>query len=89
MSSVKSFWKKKEKKTILFLIKQVETLKALKLDENQQDLKSIKGDFLKEMRNNEIKNEMGEIKKWEEKVKQKDLKYERKNTSIIFSNLKQ
>ena len=34
------------------------------------------------MRNNEIKNEIGEIKKWEEKIKQKDLKYETKKIHI-------
>ena len=28
------------------------------------------------METNEIKNEIGEIKKWEGKIKQKDLKYE-------------
>ena len=28
------------------------------------------------MRTNEIKNEIDEIKKWEEKIKRKDLKYE-------------
>ena len=28
------------------------------------------------MRTNEIKNEMGEIKKWEDKIKRQDLKYE-------------
>ena len=27
------------------------------------------------MRTNEIKNEIDEIKKWEEKIKRKDLKY--------------
>ena len=34
------------------------------------------------MRNNEIKNEIGETKKWEEKIKQKDLKYETKKIHI-------
>ena len=29
------------------------------------------------MRTNEIKNEIDEIKKWEEKIKRKDLKYEK------------
>ena len=28
------------------------------------------------MRTNEIENEIDEIKKWEEKIKRKDLKYE-------------
>ena len=41
------------------------------------------------MRINEIKNEIGEIKKWEEKIERKDLKYKTKNTHMIFSNMKQ
>ena len=41
------------------------------------------------MRNIENKNEIYEIKKMEEKIKRKDLKYETKNTYIIFNNLKQ
>ena len=51
-------------------IKQVEALKALKPVENQE-LESIEGLFPKKIRNNEIKNEMDEIKKWEEKFKEK------------------
>ena len=31
------------------------------------------------MRNNEIKKEIYEIKKWEDKIKQEDLKYKPKN----------
>ena len=41
-------------------IRQVE---ALKLEENKQDIKSIDGIFPKEMRSNEIKNEIDKIKK--------------------------
>ena len=52
--------------------KQVEALKDLKTEENQE-LKSIEGFFPKKIRNNEIRNEMDEIKKWEEKIKRKDL----------------
>ena len=37
-------------------IKQVEALKALKPEENKQDIKSIEGIFQKDMRTNEIKN---------------------------------
>ena len=50
-------------------IKQIEALTALKLDENKEYTKSIEGIFLKDMRTNKIKNEIYEIKKWEEKVK--------------------
>ena len=42
--------------------------------EKKKDTKSIEGIFPKDMRTNEIKNEIYEIKKWEEKIKQKDLK---------------
>ena len=43
-------------------IKQVEALKALKPEENQE-LETIEGLFLKKIRNNEIKNEIDEIKR--------------------------
>ena len=36
------------------------------------------------MRNNEIKNEIDEIKKWEGKIKRKDLKYETKKYIYDF-----
>ena len=36
------------------------------------------------MRNNEIKNEIDEIKKWEEKIKRENLKYERKKFIYDF-----
>ena len=41
------------------------------------------------MRTNEIKNELDEIKKWEEKIKRKDLKYETKKIYTTSSNMKQ
>ena len=56
-------------------MKQVEALKALKPEENQV-LKSIEGLFPKNMRTNEIKSEIDEIKKWEDKIIRKDLKCE-------------
>ena len=34
------------------------------------------------MRTNEIKNEIDEIGKWEDKIKRKDLKYKTKNIFI-------
>ena len=54
-------------------IKQVEALKILKLEENQ-DLDSIEGLFPKSMRNGKIKNEIDKIRKWEEKKWTKTLK---------------
>ena len=41
------------------------------------------------MRNNESKYETNDVKKWESKISRKDLKYETKNSLIIFSNMKQ
>ena len=43
-------------------------------------MKSVEGIFPKGMRTKEIKNEIDEIKKWEEKIKRKDIKYETKTT---------
>ena len=51
--------------------KQVEALNAL----TEEELKSIEGRFPRDMRTDEIKNEIDEIKKWEDKIKQKDIKY--------------
>ena len=69
-------------------MKQVEALKHLKPEGNKEDIKSIEGIFPKDMKTNEIKHEIYEIKKWEEKIKQKDLKY-KKNTHMTLSNMKQ
>ena len=41
------------------------------------------------MTSNEIKNELYEIKKWEEKITRIDLIYETKIMYMIFSNVKQ
>ena len=43
-------------------IKQVEALKTLKSEKNKQVVKSIEWIFPKDMRTNEIKNEIDEIK---------------------------
>ena len=69
-------------------IKQFQALKSLKLEENQEDIKSTKGIFQKDIRTNEIKNEIYEIRNWEEKIKRKDLIY-KANISMIFNNMKQ
>ena len=62
-------------------IKQVEALDVLNPEKNQK-LKSIEELFPKEMVTNEIKNEIDEIRKWEDKIKRKDLKYKTKNIFI-------
>ena len=48
-------------------IKQVETLKTLKLNESKQDIKQIDRIFPKEMKTNENKNETDEIKNGKKK----------------------
>ena len=50
--------------------KQVEVLKVLNLKESQQDVKSIDGLFPNEMRTKEIENELGEITKWDKKLRE-------------------
>ena len=59
-------------------MKQVEALRTLKSEENKQDIKSTAKIFSKDMRTNEIKSKIYDIKKWEEKIKRKHLKYETK-----------
>ena len=58
--------------------KQNRSSKALKSEENTEDINLIEKIFPKEMRTNEIKNEIYEIAKYEEKIKQEDLKYKTK-----------
>ena len=48
-------------------------LKIKEKQENKEDIKPIEGVFSKDMRTNEIKNEIYEIKKWKENIKQEDL----------------
>ena len=64
-------------------IKQVEPLKALEPEENQE-LESTEGFFWKKMKNNEVENDIDEIGKWKEKIKRKDLKYETKKYVYDF-----
>ena len=49
--------------------KQAEVLKALKPEQNSE-IEWIERAFPKNMRNNKFRNEINEIKKWEEKFKQ-------------------
>ena len=41
------------------------------------------------MRNNKIKNEIDEIRKWEEKINRKDLNLKQINIYIILNNMKE
>ena len=61
----KSNWRSRNKRSWGF--------KSFKPEENQE-LNSIEGLFPKKVRNNEIKTEIDEIKKWEDKIQQKDFK---------------
>ena len=58
-------------------------MKASKPEENQE-LESIQGLFLKNMRTNEIKNERDEIRKREKKLHKKKLKYEADKYLLVF-----
>ena len=65
--------------------KQVKALKVLKLEESQQYLKSIEEVFPKEMKTNENKSEIDEIKKWEENIKRKKLYYKTKTIKYKYN----
>ena len=53
--------------------KQVKALEVLKIEESkEEERKSVEGLFPKEIRANEIKDEIDKIKKWEETIKRKD-----------------
>ena len=64
--------------------KQVNPLKALKSEETKRDIKSVEGILPKDIGTNLIKNEIDEIKKWEEKIKWHDLKYKTKTYTYDF-----
>ena len=80
--------KNKEKTVVDQGINQIEALKALKSEENQE-LESIEGLFPKNMRTDGIEIQIDEIRKWGKKIERKDLKYKTNNIYIIFKNLKQ
>ena len=71
--------KNKEKQLKSKQKKQLKALEVLKPEENKEETKSVEGLFAKYMRTNEIKNKINDIKKWQSKIKWKDLKYEAKN----------
>ena len=75
----RSFWKKKLEK---LKTKEKSRLKLQKLWINRKFIspKNLSMEYFpKEMRSNEIKNEIDEIKKSEEKLKRKDLIHKQKN----------
>ena len=67
---------------------EIEAFKSLKREENQE-VESIEGIFLKYMTTNEIKNEWDEIKIWKAKIKRKDVIYKANKCDMIFINMKQ
>ena len=64
--------------------KQIEVLEVSKPEQNEQDLKSTEEVFPKKMRTNGIKCKIDKIKRWEEKIKRKDLEYEPKKYIYDF-----
>ena len=65
-------------------IKQVEDLKVLKPEENQQDLESIEELFPKEMRTNEIRSGLKKIKRGEDIIVRHHLKDKANKKFIDF-----
>ena len=65
-------------------IKQVGAVKALSAE--KQELKSIAGLFQKNMRTNEVKYEIDEVRKWNEEIKGKDLTY--KTNKYLYDSQK-
>ena len=62
--------------------KQIEVLEVSKPEQNEQDLKSTEEVLPKEMRTNGIEYKIDKNKRWEEKIKRKDLEYEPKKKHI-------
>ena len=60
--------------------KQVEALELLKPEENKEGTKCIEGLLFKKL----IKNEIDEVKKQENKIKRKDLKFETNRNLFDF-----
>ena len=56
----------------------------MKSEENKQDIKWIERVFSKDTKTIEVKYELYETKKWDKKIKWKDLKYETKNYIYHF-----
>ena len=56
----------------------------MKSEENKQDIKWIERVFSKDTKTIEVKYEFYETKKWDKKIKWKDLKYETKNYIYHF-----
>ena len=54
---------------------QVKALDVLEPEENKEETNSVEGLFPKEMTMKEIKKEIDEIKKWEQKVRRKHYVY--------------
>ena len=65
--------------------KQVEALELLKPEENKEGTKCIEGLLFKKLiKNDEIKNEIDEVKKQENKTKRKYLKFETNRNLFDF-----
>ena len=64
--------------------KQAEALKVLSPAKHQHQQKPTEGIFAKNLENNEIKNQLNEIKRLEEKIDRNYLKYEKNKDMCDF-----
>ena len=70
-------------------IKNAEALKSLKLEKNKADIKSIEGFFPKEMKINEIKNELMKLKNGKKKLNEETQYIKQININMTLYNMKQ
>ena len=70
-------------------IKNAEAFKSLKLEKNKADIKSIEGFFPKEMKINEIKNELMKLKNGKKKLNEETQYIKQININMTLYNMKQ
>ena len=70
-------------------IKNAEALKSLKLEKNKADIKSIEGFFPKEMKINEINNELMKLKNGKKKLNEETQYIKQININMTLYNMKQ
>ena len=70
-------------------IKNAEALKSLKLEKNKADIKSFEGFFPKEMKINEINNELMKLKNGKKKLNEETQYIKQININMTLYNMKQ
>ena len=81
---------KKERKTIEEQgKKQVEALEVLKPEKDKEEIKQVGELFPKGLRNNKIKTEVDETKKWGKNLEEKIQYIQQININVIFYNMQQ